>query len=59
MVHDYRYLIIKNNCPLPLILDIVEKIDIKNVFTKLGLYKCIDKEGRQVKSSIQNAERVF
>ena len=40
MVQDYKYLneqTIKNNYPLPLILDIVEKIGIKKVFTKMDL----------------------
>jgi len=40
MVQDYRYLnkwTIKNNYPLPLISDIVEKIGIKKVFTKMDL----------------------
>jgi len=40
MVQDYRYLnewTIKNNYPLPLILDIVENIGTKRVFTKMDL----------------------
>ena len=40
IVQDYRYLnkwTVKNNYPLPLILDIVENIGIKKVFTKLNL----------------------
>jgi len=40
MVQDYRYLkkwTIKNNYPLPLILDIVENISTKKVFTKMDL----------------------
>ena len=40
MVHDYRYLnkwTVKNNYPLPLILDIVENIGTKKVFTKMDL----------------------
>ena len=40
MVQDYRYLnkwTIKNNYPLPLILDIVENIGTKKVFTKIDL----------------------
>jgi len=40
MVQDYRYLnkwTIKNNYPLPLILDVVENIGMKKVFTKNGL----------------------
>ena len=40
MVQDYRYLnkwTIKNNYPLPLILDMVENIGTKKVFTKMDL----------------------
>jgi len=40
MVQDYRYLnewTIKNNYPLPLILDIVKNIGTKKVFTKIDL----------------------
>ena len=40
MVRDYRYLnewTIKNSYPLPLIMDVVENIDTKNVFTKIDL----------------------
>jgi len=40
IVQHYWYLnewMIKNNYPLPLILDIVENIGIKKVFTKLNL----------------------
>ena len=40
IVQDYRYLnewAIKNNYPLPLILDIVENISAKKVFMKLDL----------------------
>ena len=40
MVQDYKYLnkwTVKNNYPLPLILDIVENIGTKKVFTKIDL----------------------
>jgi len=40
MVQNYRYLnkwTIKNNYPLPLILNIVENISTKKVFTKMDL----------------------
>ena len=40
IVQDYQYLnewTIKNNYPLPLILDIVENIGTKKVFTKMDL----------------------
>jgi len=40
-VQNYRYLnkwTIKNNHPLPLILNIVENIGTKKVFTKLNLW---------------------
>ena len=40
MVQNYMYLnewIVKNNYPLPLILDIVENISTKRIFTKIDL----------------------
>ena len=40
IVQDYRYLnkwTVKNNYPLSLILEIVENIGTKKVFTKMGL----------------------
>ena len=40
MVQDYRYLnswTIKNNYPLPLILDLIDSIGKKKVFTKMDL----------------------
>jgi len=40
MVQDYRYLnkwTVKNNYPLPLILDMLENIGTKKVFTKMDL----------------------
>jgi len=40
IVEDYRYLnewTIKNNYPLPLILDVVENIGMKKIFTKMNL----------------------
>ena len=40
IIQNYRYLnewTIKNNCPLPLILDIIENIGTKKVFMKLNL----------------------
>jgi len=40
MVQDYRYLnewTIKNNYPLPLILDVLENIGMKKLFTKMDL----------------------
>ena len=40
MVQDYRYLnewTVKNNYPLPLILNIVENIGTKKIFTKINL----------------------
>ena len=36
MIQDYKWTV-KNNYPLPLILDIVENIGIKKVFTKIDL----------------------
>ena len=40
MVQDYKYLnkwTVKNNYPLSWILDIVENVDTKNIFTKIDL----------------------
>ena len=40
MVQDYQYLnkkIVKDNYPLPLILDLINTIDTKKVFTKMDL----------------------
>jgi len=40
MVQDYQYLnswTIKNNYPLPLILDLIDSIGKKKVFTKMNL----------------------
>ena len=40
MVQDYQYLnswMIKNNYPLPLILDLINSIEKKKVFTKMDL----------------------
>ena len=40
MVQDYRYLnewMVKNNYPLPLILDIIKNLGTKKVFTKMDL----------------------
>ena len=54
MVESYRYLnewTVKNNYPLPLILDIIENIGTKKIFTKLDLQWGYDnmqiKEGYQ------------
>ena len=40
MVKNYRYInewTIKNNCPLPLISEIVENIGTENIFMKMDL----------------------
>ena len=40
MVQDYQYLnkkIVKDNYPLPLIVDLINTIDTKKVFTKIDL----------------------
>ena len=40
MVQDYQYLnkwIVKNNYPLPLVLNIIENIRTKKIYTKLDL----------------------
>ena len=41
IAQDYRYLnewIVKNSYPLPLIMDIVENIGMKKIFTKMDLW---------------------
>jgi len=40
MIQDYQYLnkwMVKNNYPLPLILDVIENISTKKMFTKMDL----------------------
>ena len=66
MVQDYRYLnewTIKNNYLLLLILDIVENIGTKKVFTKMDLrwsYNNIQiKEGDEQKAAFTTPERLF
>jgi len=66
MVQDYRYLnewTIKNNYPLPLILDVVENISIKKVFTKIDLrwgYNNVQiKEGDKWKAVFMTPEGSF
>ena len=68
MVQDYRYLnkwTVKNNYPPPLILDIVENIGTKRVFTKIDLRWCYNniqytnKEERQVEGGIYHLRRVI
>ena len=66
MVQDYRYLneqTIKNNYPLPLILDIVENIGTKKVFTKIDLrqgYNNVQiKERDEWKAAFTTPERLF
>jgi len=66
MVQDYRYLnkwTIKNNYPLPLILDIVENIGTKKVFTKMDLrwgYNNVQiKEGDEWKVAFMTPEGSF
>jgi len=66
MVQDYRYLnewTIKNNYPLPLILDIVENIGMKRVFTKMNLrwdYNNVwIKEGNEWKAAFTIPKRSF
>jgi len=62
MVQDYRYLnawTIKNNYPLPLISELVDKVGKARVFTKAGLemgvQQCEDQGRRQVEGSVHNA----
>jgi len=66
MVQDYRYLnewTIKNNYPLPLILDVLENIGMKKVFTKMDLrwgYNNVRiKEGDKWKVAFTTWERSF
>ena len=66
MVQDYRYLnewTIKNNYPLPLILDVMGNIETKKVFTKMDLrwgYNNVRiKEGDEWKAVFTMLERLF
>jgi len=66
MVQDYRYLnewTIKNNYPLPLILDVLENIGTKKVFTKMDLrwgYNNVRiKEGNKWKAAFTILEGFF
>jgi len=66
MVQDYRYLnkwTIKNNYPLSLILDIVENIGMKKVFTKMDLkwgYNNVRiKKGDEWKAAFMTSEGSF
>ena len=66
IVQNYRYLdewTIKNNYPLPLILDIVENIGTKKVFTKMDLrwkYNNVRiKEENKWKVAFMTLERLF
>ena len=63
IVQDYIYLnewTIKNNYSLSLILDIVENISTKKVFTKLYLHWDYNNIGEQwIEGSIYNSERIF
>ena len=66
MVQDYRYLnewIIKNNYLLPLILDVLENIRTKKVFTKMDLrwdYNNMRiKEGDEWKATFMMPEGLF
>ena len=66
MVQDYRYLnkwTIKNNYPLPLILDVLENIGMKKIFTKMDLrwgYNNIRiKEGDEWKAAFMTPEGLY
>ena len=66
MVQDYRYLdewTVKNNYPLPLILDVLENIGTKKVFIKIDLrwgYNNIRiKEGDEWKAAFTMLEGLF
>ena len=66
MVQDYRYLnewTVKNNYPLPLILDVLENIGTKKLFTKMDLrwgYNNVRiKEGDELKAAFTTPEGPF
>ena len=66
MVQDYRYLnewTVKNNYPLPLILDVLENIRTKKVFMKMDLrwgYNNVRiKEGNKWKAAFMMLEGLF
>jgi len=66
MVQDYRYLnewTVKNNYPLPLILDVLENIGTKKLFTKMdlrwGYYNVRIKEGDEWKATFTTPEGSF
>ena len=66
MVQDYRYLnewTIKNNYPLPLILDVLKNIGTKKIFTKIDLrweYNNVRiKEGDKWKTLFTTLEGLF
>jgi len=66
MVQDYRYLnkwTVKNNYPLPLILDVLENIGMKKVFMKIDLrwgYNNVRiKEGDEWKAAFTTLEGSF
>ena len=66
MVQDYRYLnewTVKNNYPLPLILDVLENIGTKKVFTKMdlrwGYNNMRIKEGDEWKAAFMMPEESF
>ena len=66
IVQDYRYLnkwTIKNNYPLPLILDVLKDIGTKKIFTKMDLrcgYNNVRiKEGDEWKTAFTTLERSF
>ena len=66
MVQDYRYLnewTVKNNYPLPLILDVLENIGMKKMFTKMDLrwgYNNVRiKEGDEWKAAFITPEGSF
>ena len=66
MVQDYRYLnswTIKNNYPLPLILDLIDSIGKKEMFTKIDLRQGYNdiriKEGDEQKAAFPMPEGLF
>jgi len=66
MVQDYQYLnswMVKNNYPLPLILDLIDSIGKKKVFTKMDLHWGYNnvriKEGDEWKAAFSTSKGSF
>ena len=62
LVQDYRQLneaTIKNKYPLPLIQELIDKVQGAKYFTKLNIQQCENKGGRRVESSSSNELRTI